>query len=86
MWTDGRMDRHDEANSRFLQFCERGYKRWIDGQIEKSVASIRRWNAEHLTHTGGPVVNDDHKLDFFTNRNLLLPFMWQSVMIDGQAH
>jgi uncharacterized protein YegL len=26
MWTDGRTDRHDEANSRFSQFCERALK------------------------------------------------------------
>jgi len=26
MRTDGQTDRHDEANSRFLQFCERAYK------------------------------------------------------------
>jgi hypothetical protein len=25
--TDGQTDRHDEANSRFSQFCERAYKR-----------------------------------------------------------
>ena len=24
--TDGRTDRHDEANSRFWQFCERAWK------------------------------------------------------------
>jgi hypothetical protein len=24
---DGQTDRHDEANSRFSQFCERAYKR-----------------------------------------------------------
>jgi len=24
---DGRMDRHDEANGHFLEFCERTYKR-----------------------------------------------------------
>jgi len=34
--TDGRTDRHDEANSRFSQFCERAKKReknvfFIDG-------------------------------------------------------
>jgi len=23
MWTDGRTDRHDEANSHFSKFCER---------------------------------------------------------------
>jgi len=26
MRTDGQIDRHDEANSRFLQFCERALK------------------------------------------------------------
>jgi hypothetical protein len=26
---DGRTDKHDEANSRFSQFCERAYKRML---------------------------------------------------------
>jgi len=25
-WTDGQMDKHDEANSYILQFCEHVYK------------------------------------------------------------
>ena len=31
--TDGRTDRHDEASSRFLQFCEPSYKPLISGDI-----------------------------------------------------
>jgi hypothetical protein len=26
-WKDGQMDRHDKANSRFSQFCERAEKK-----------------------------------------------------------
>jgi hypothetical protein len=29
MWTDGQRGSHDQANSRFFEFCERDYKRSI---------------------------------------------------------
>jgi len=40
MWTDGQIDRHDEAKSRFLQFCERALKQVclrLQVEIEKGI-------------------------------------------------
>ena len=34
MRTDGRINRQDEANSRFSQFCERAYKLELDNKIQ----------------------------------------------------
>jgi hypothetical protein len=31
---DGQMDRHDEANSRFLQYCERVKNCWRRDEVE----------------------------------------------------
>jgi hypothetical protein len=57
MWTEGRTDRHDEANSSFSQFCELVQK-WakpenlpeknasieIGAQLDRKVLSLNRSN------------------------------------------
>jgi hypothetical protein len=40
-YAGGRTDRHDEADSRFLQFCERASKRLENLQKNKCVNGIK---------------------------------------------
>ena len=41
MRTDGQTDRHDEANCRFSQFCERAYK-WLR-KLNITVQNVALW-------------------------------------------
>jgi hypothetical protein len=47
--TNGQTDRHDEANSRFSQFCERAYKRANNGSLNSVAKSTERINTSLST-------------------------------------
>jgi hypothetical protein len=68
MRTDRRIDRHDEANSRFSQFCERDKKsiKLCEYNDEKLL-----WIGVELTFKLGCLIQLDHKLAG-TNTGFLL--------------
>ena len=82
----GRTDRHNKANTLLFAILHTRLwtlDRWANSEV---CCKCKKLECRAFDAHGGIVVNDDHKRDFFANKNLLLPFIWKFVMIDGQAH
>jgi hypothetical protein len=56
--TDGRTDRHDEANSRYLQFCERVEKPKNMCQVKSAVSSSQTFSLNKGPHAANQTLSD----------------------------
>ena len=75
----GRTDRHDEANTRFSQFCERSYK-WLrlsphNGRNSELYASAT--GAEEITRCEVRL-REEHRLTVFAN-SVLRKILWPTM-------
>jgi len=65
---DGRMDRHDEANGRFSQFCEGAYKLFLDF-IQRLVAVVAQ---QHRPASGESYINQRQSSLHFLRQTTVL--------------